>query len=112
MIIVSKREDLKKLESYPKQVLDYVNNIINILDDNYGKDRDIYKDLGGHICIIESIEDVMNLRVSKIDGLVEEFSNVLCECKGNTYSSTLYLLSTDYSVVIITRNEITDELLK
>ncbi len=112
MIIVSKREDLKRLESYPKEVMDNVNNIINILDDNYGKDRDIYEDLGGYICIIESIEDVMNLRVSTLDGLVKEFSDVLCKCEGIIYSSTLYLLSTDYSIVVITKNEITYELLK
>lgn len=112
MIIISKKKDLKKLESYPKEVMDNVNNIINILDDNYGKDRDIYKDLGGYICIFESIEDVMDLRASKLDGLVEEFSDVLCECEGNIYSSTLYLLSTDYSVIVITKNEITYELLK
>ena len=47
-----------------------------------------------------------------LKGLVEEFSDVLHQDETNTYSSTLYILSSDYSITVITKNEETEYLLK
>ena len=43
---------------------------------------------------------------------MEEFSDVIYEDKVKTYNSTLYLLSSDYSITVITKNEETEYLLK
>ena len=43
---------------------------------------------------------------------MEEFSDVLHQDETNTYSSTLYILSSDYSITVITKNEETEYLLK
>ena len=53
-----------------------------------------------------------DLKVNILKGLFEEFSDVIYEDCIDKYNSTLYLLSSDYSITIITKNEVTKELLK
>ena len=106
-----KKEDLNLLLEYPKEVVENVDNVIDILDENYGYNRKSTDD-GGYVCIIENIKEVEYLKVNILKGLVEEFSDVIYENNIDRYNSTLYLLSSDYSITIITKNEMTDELLK
>ena len=84
---------------------------ITILDESYGDNRKSTDD-GGYVCVIEDIEEVEYLKVNVLKGLVEEFSDVIYEDNVDKYSSTLYILSSDYSITVITKNEVTDELLK
>ena len=111
MINLWKKEDLNLLSEYPKEVVKNVDNVINILDENYGYNRKLTDD-GGYVCIIEDIKEVEYLKINILKGLVEEFSDVIYEDSIDKYSSTLYLLSSDYSITIITKNEVTKELLK
>ena len=111
MIKLWKKEDLNLLSEYPKEVVESVYNIIDILDENYGYNRKL-TDNGGYVCIIEDIKEVEYLKINILKGLVEEFSDVIYEDKVNTYNSTLYLLSSDYSVTVISKNEETEYLLK
>ena len=111
MINLWKKEDLNLLLEYPKEVVKNVDNVINILDENYGYNRKSTDD-GGYVCIIEDIKEVEYLKVNILKGLVEEFSDVIYENNIDKYNSTLYLLSSDYSITIITKNEMTDELLR
>ena len=111
MINLWKKEDLNLLSEYPKEVVENVDNVINILDENYGYNRKLTDD-GGYVCIIEDIKEVENLKSNILNGLVEEFSDAIYEDKVNTYNSTLYLLSSDYSVTVISKNEETEYLLK
>ena len=112
MINLWKKEDLNLLSEYPKEVVNSVDNVINILDENYGCDRKQIYDGGGYVCVIEEIEDIEYLKVNTLKGLVEEFSDVIYEDNVDKYNSTLYLLSSDYAITVITKNEATDELLK
>lgn len=64
-----KEEQLKLLEGYPKEVVDSVNEKMSILNDNYGTDRDVDKDLGGYIQVIESLEELNLLK----DGIFQMF---------------------------------------
>lgn len=111
MINLWKKGDLNLLSEYPKEVVENVDDVINILDENYGCNRKLTDD-GGYVCIIEDIKEVENLKSNILKGLVEEFSDVIYEDNVDKYSSTLYLLSSDYSITVITKNEVTDELLK
>ena len=44
---------------------------------------------------------------------MEEYSDEICTNEnGDVYNSTLYIASSDYNVIVITKNEMTDELLK
>ena len=111
MINLWKKDDLNLLSEYPKEVIENVDNIITILDESYGDNRKSTDD-GGYVCVIEDIEEVEYLKVNVLKGLVEEFSDVIYKDNVDKYSSTLYLLSSDYSITVITKNEVTDELLK
>lgn len=111
MINLYKKDDLNLLSEYPKEVVENVDNVINTLDENYGYNRKSTDD-GGYVCVIENIEEVKYLKVNTLKGLIEEFSDVIYEDSVDKYSSTLYLLSSDYSIIIITKNEVTKELLK
>lgn len=111
MINLWKKEDLNLLLEYPKEVVENVDNVIYILDENYGYNRKSTDD-GGYVCVIEDIKEVEYLKVNILKGLVEEFSDVIYENNIDKYNSTLYLLSSDYSITIITKNEMTDELLR
>jgi len=110
MINLWKKEDLNLLSEYPKEVVDSVDNVITILNESYGDKRKLTDD-GGYVCLIEDIEEVEYLKVNVLKGLVEEFSDVIYEDNVDKYSSTLYLLSSDYSITVITKNEATDKLL-
>ncbi len=108
-----KEEQLNLLEVYPKEVIDSVNETIGILNDNYGTERDVDKELGGYIQVIESLEELKSLKDGILQGLVEEYSDEICTTEnGDVYNSTLYITSSDYNIMVITKNEITDELLK
>ena len=111
MINLWKKDDLNLLSEYPKEVVENVDNVITILDESYGDNRKSTDD-GGYVCVIEDIEEVEYLKVNVLKGLVEEFSDVIYKDNVDKYSSTLYLLSSDYSITVITKNEVTDELLK
>lgn len=111
MINLWKKEDLNVLSEYPKEVVENVDNIINILDENYGLNRKLTDD-GGYVCIIEDIKEVEDLKSNILKGIVEEFSDVIYEDEANIYSSTLYILSSDYSLTVISKNEETEYLLR
>ena len=110
MIKLWKKEDLNLLLEYPKEVVENVDNVITILDESYGDNRKSTDD-GGYVCVIQDIEEVEYLKANVLKGLVEEFSDVIYEDNIDKYSSTLYLLSSDYSITVITKNEVTDKLL-
>lgn len=44
-----------QLKGYPIEVISNVLDVINVLGENYGANRDIEKDLGGYIVIAENI---------------------------------------------------------
>ena len=111
MINLWKKEDLNLLEEYPNEVVDSVDNVINILGENYGFNRKLTDD-GGYVCIIEDIKEIEYLKSHILKGLMEEFSDVIYEDEVNMYNSTLYILSSDYSVTVISKNEETEYLLK
>lgn len=81
-----KEEQLKLLVDYPKEVVDSINETINILDENYGSDRDVDKDLGGYIQVIETLEELKLLKEGILKALVEEYSNEICDTEnGDVY---------------------------
>ena len=110
MINLFKKENLKLLSKYPNEVVENIENVIDILDENYSCNRKLTDD-GGYVCIIEDIKEIECLKVNILKGLVEEFSDVVYQDDTDKYNSTLYMLSTDYSITVITKNEITDKLL-
>ena len=106
------KEDLFHIRLYPREVIEKVESVINILNDNYGVNRNIFSDLGGYIIIIESIKDVELLKIEKLNGIIPEYTEII-ECSEEAkWTSSLFLLSSDYSIVVITTEELSKHLLE
>ncbi|GAA3656572.1 hypothetical protein [Asaccharospora irregularis] len=111
MINLWKKEDLNLLSEYPKEVVENVGNVINVLNESYGDNRKSTY-YGGYVFVIEDIEELEYFKSNILKGLVAEFSDVIYENEVNTYNSTLYLLYSDYSITVIYKNEEIKYLLK
>ena len=86
--------------------------IIDILNENYGANRDIESDLGGYVVIAENIIDIEILKQDKLQVLVPEYTDVIEVMNGESYTSSLYLLSSDFSIVVVTTEELSKFLLE
>jgi hypothetical protein len=94
MIKLYKKEQLEELkEKYSKEVLEEAEEIIRLLDNNYGANRDVDKDLGGYVALLESKEDVSEIKADSIKGLLPEYTDIIKSDDGIDYYSSLFLLS-------------------
>ena len=76
------------------------------MNENYGVDRDIHNDLGGYVVIAENIVDIEILKQDKLQGLVPEYTDIIECSEGVNWTSSLFLLSSDFSVVVIADEEL------
>lgn len=109
---IFKEEQLKTLGAYPKEVVEVIAETIEILDENYGEERDVDKDLGGYVLIVESIVDIEVLKQRMLKDSVVEYTDLIECSEGVNYTSSLFLLSSDYAVVVITTEELPKLLLE
>ena len=109
---IYKENQLLEAESLQLEVSETIRVTIEVLDDNYGADRDIESDLGGYIVIAENIVDIEILKQDKLQGLVPEYTDVIECSEGVNWTSSLFLLSSDFSIVVITTEELSKFLLK
>ena len=86
--------------------------IIRLLNDNYGTNRDVDKGLGGYIALLESKEDVAEIKASSIKGLFPEYTDIIKSDEGIDYYSSLFLLSDDYSIVVFSTKELHEILIE
>lgn len=111
--IVHKCEE-ELLKNLPAEVATKVLEIVTILDDSYGEERDAVADLGGYIQIAETAEDVeaMKYQIDLECNLPEYVDLIYCE-NGENYTNSLILLSSDYSISLLIPLSLTpEELLK
>lgn len=112
MIKISKEPYLKVVEDYPIEVINSISETIDILDENYGTNRNIDNDLGGYVLIAENNVDIKMLEQDKLQGLVPEHTDLI-ECKeGVNWTSSLFLLSNDYAIVVICTEELSKYLIE
>lgn len=106
------KEQLKELMDYPIEVINSMSEIIEILDDNYGANRNVDNDLGGYILIAENIVVIEMLKQDSLRGLLPEYTDVIEISNGENYTSSLYLLSSDFSIVVVCTEELSKFLLE
>ena len=107
MIKLYKQEQLEDVkQKYSKEMIQEAEEIITLLDENYGINRDVDKELGGYILIAESEEDVVDIKANIIKGLIEEYTDLIKGDDGIDYYSSLFLLSDDYSIVVFSTKEL------
>ena len=109
---VYNESQLVKLNSIPVEVIEFVREIIVILNEAYGEDRNVESDLGGYVIIAENIVDIEILKQDKLQCLVPEYTDVIEVMNGENYTSSLYLLSSDFSIVVVCTEELSKFLLE
>lgn len=106
------KEQLEELKSYPVEVINSISKTIEILDDNYGANRNIDNDLGGYIFIVENLVHIEMLKQDKLQGLIPEYTDKIECSKGINYTSSLFLLSSDVAIIVVTTEELSKFLLE
>lgn len=109
---VYNESQLVKLNSIPVEVIEFVREIIVILNEAYGEDRNVESDLGGYVLIAENIVDIEILKQDKLQCLVPEYTDVIEVMNGENYTSSLYLLSSDFSIVVVCTEELSKLLIE
>lgn len=112
MIKIYKEVHIKELERYALEIIKSIREMITVLDENYGVDRDINNDLGGYVVIAENIVDIEILKQDKLQGLIPEYTDVIECSEGVNWTSSLFLLSSDYAIVVVTTEELSKLLLE
>ena len=79
---------------------------ITALDENYGDNRDVESDLGGYVVIAENIVDIEILKQDKLQGLIPEYTDIIECSEGVNWTSSLFLISSDYSIIVVTTEEL------
>lgn len=109
---IYKESQLLEENNIPSEVIESIKVTIDILNENYGEDRDIEADLGGYIVIAENIVDIEILKQDKLQGLIAEYTDIIECSEGVNWTSLLFLLSSDYTIVVVTTEELSKFLLE
>ena len=109
---VYKESQLLEVNNIPSEVIEGIKVTIDILNKNYGADRDIHNDLGGYVLIAENIVDIQVLKQDKLQGLIPEYTDIIECSEGVNWTSSLFLLSSDFAIVVVTTEELSKFLLE
>ncbi|UZP04711.1 hypothetical protein JW813_06790 [Clostridium botulinum] len=97
-------EQLEELKKYPVEVINSIYETVEILEENYGV-RDVEKDLGGYVLIVEKLDEIKRLKEGKLQDLIPEYVDIIKCNNGIDWVSMLFLLSSDFSIVVVTTEE-------
>ena len=103
---VYKENQILEVNNIPSEVIESIKVTIDILNENYGEDRDVEADLGGYIVIVENIVDIKIMKQDKLQGLIPEYTDIIECSEGVNWTSSLFLLSSDFSIVVVTTEEL------
>lgn len=86
------RKTIKLINKLFYRVNKNISETIDILNENYGENRDADKDLEGYVLIIERIEDVKELKNGRLKDILSEYTDkIMCSEEVN-YTSFLFLI--------------------
>lgn len=106
------KEQLEELRDYPIEVINSISENVEILDDNYGANRNIDNDLGGYVVIAENIVVIEILKQGKLLGVIPEYTDIIKCSEGVNWTSSVFLISSDYAIVVVTTEELSKFLLE
>ena len=110
MIELTHLKEISKVDRLPKEVQENIEGILSILDEEYGVDRDQYKDNGGYVIVVEDESDFQIIKKKAhidVDNVIVEYVDKI-ECSNEKiYTSSLTLCNNDYSISLVIPFEIT-----
>lgn len=104
MIKITNLKQISSL-SLPIEVKDRITRTIKILEESY--DRTLYHDEGGFLLLIEDIADFKKLEEYHlyVESAIPEYVEMIKSKGSQTYTETLILLNSDFSIVLIMTKE-------
>ena len=109
---IYKENQFLKKNNIPLEVIESIKVTISILNENYGINRDVEADLGGYIVIVENIVDIKIMKQDKLQGLIPEYTDIIECSEGVNWTSSLFLLSSDFAIVVVTTEELSKFLIE
>ncbi len=109
---VYKESQLLDVNNIPLEVIESIKVTLDILNENYGENRNIEDDLGGYVVIAENIVDIEILKQDRLQGLIPEYTDIIKSSEGVNWTSSLLLLSSDYAIIVVTTEELSKFLLE
>ena len=109
---IYKESQLLEVNNIPSEVIESIKVTMDVLNENYGVNRAIESDLGGYVLIAENIVDIKILKQDKLQGLIPEYTDIIESSEGVNWTSSLFLLSSDYAIVVVTTEELSKFLLE
>ncbi len=109
MIKIGTKKDLNKIINIlPSKIYSKCIELITVLDNEYGIKRTIDTDMGGSIAIIENIKDLEILKDTHYLDVYRDIVEYIEEItdKDITYYSILYMLSSDYGINIVVKENL------
>lgn len=103
MIEITYLKEIEKAQVLPIEVEDVIKGILEILDTEYGAERDKYVD-GGYIIVAESIKDFKEIKKGThidINSTIAEYVDKIECSNGKVYTNSLILCNNDYSISLI-----------
>jgi hypothetical protein len=104
MIEITYLREMERVQALPIEVQEVIKGMLEILDSEYGADRDKYADNGGYVVVVESIDDFEKIQekanIDVNDVIVEYVDKVVC-ADGKVYTNSLVLCNNDYSTSLI-----------
>lgn len=108
---ISKVSDLIGME-LEFNVISAIEYQLKTLDESYGAERNIDIDLGGYVLVLETKDDVIEAKENILKDIIAEYVDDI-ECEGGKqYCLSLFLLSSDYAVVVVATKELMDILIE
>lgn len=106
-------EHLEELKSkYSKEVLQSIEEVITILNENYGGEfRNVDEELGGYVILIDNEEEVKSIQSEILKDIIPEFTDEIKSDGSTKYYASLFLLSSDYAVTVYSNKELHELLL-
>ena len=100
---------LQEKYKIPQEVIRVVEHIAEILDAEYGMERDVDKDDGGYVLLLLPEKDmddteILYHRLLEEYGLrygTEEMKSVICRYGGMEWLEELYLITNDYGITVV-----------
>lgn len=100
------------LENMTHEVQETILGILQILDTEYGANRNKYEDNGGYVVVIDKKEDFKELKnktyIDCNDVIAEYVDKIVCS-NGEIFTNSLILCNNDYAISLIIPFELTPQ---
>lgn len=97
MIKIGTEKELCHIQYLPAEIQEAICEDIKILDEFYGKDRDIDRDIGGFVVVCDKGED-LHINYFDKEKSFPEFTQRICQ-----YMKKLYISGTERNIIIYER---------